>query len=171
MLADAGSIPAISTNNKGHLIFRWPFLLVDLVWMRARVTGSLKSSGTILSVRFLHDPAGVRHTTCRIIPAISTNNKGHLIFRWPFLLVDLVWIRARVTGSLKSSGTILSVRFLHDPAGVRHTTCRIIPAISTNNKGHLIFRWPFLLVDLVWMRARVTGSLKSSGTILFVTSM
>jgi len=31
VLADAGSIPAISTNNKGQPFFGWPFLLVDLV--------------------------------------------------------------------------------------------------------------------------------------------
>jgi len=31
-----GSIPAISTNNKGQPFFGWPFLLVDLVLSLAR---------------------------------------------------------------------------------------------------------------------------------------
>jgi hypothetical protein len=58
VLADAGSIPAISTNNKGQPFFGWPFLLVDLVRMRTRVPGSKKLPGAIFNVRLMHGPEG-----------------------------------------------------------------------------------------------------------------
>jgi hypothetical protein len=57
VLADAGSIPAISTNNKGQPFFGWPFLLVDLV-LNLRRHGFKDLSGTNLNVRFLHGPNG-----------------------------------------------------------------------------------------------------------------
>jgi hypothetical protein len=69
VLADAGSIPAISTNNKGHLFFRWPFLLVEMVWMRTQVPGSKNLSGTNFNVRFMHGPEGVSLKDETNIPA------------------------------------------------------------------------------------------------------
>ena len=51
-----------------------------------------------------------------IIPAISTNNKGHPFFGWPFLLVDLVLDLNRY-GFKNSSGTNFNVRLLHGPEG------------------------------------------------------
>jgi len=69
VLADAGSIPAISTNTKGQPFFGWPFLLVVLMWMRTDVHSKL--SGTILNVRFLHRPKGVNIMGNTNIPAVQ----------------------------------------------------------------------------------------------------
>ena len=168
MLADAGSIPAISTNTKGQPFFGWPFLLVDLMWMRSRVPGSKKLPGAIFNVRLLHGPEGVSLMDETNIPAISTNTKGQPFFGWPFLLVDLVWMRSRVPGSKKLPGAIFNVRLLHGPEGVSLMDETNIPAISTNTEGQPFFGWPFLLVDLMWMRSRVPGSKKLPGAIFNV---
>jgi len=85
VLADAGSIPAISTNNKGHLFFRWPFLLVGLAWMKTQVPGSKKSYGMIF-----HEPCILWRT-----------RRGSY----------------KEVADKKSSGTIFNVRFLHGPEG------------------------------------------------------
>ena len=61
MLADAGSIPAISTNNKGHLILGGLFYWLGLVRMRTRVPGSLKSSGAILDARYMRSLEEVKY--------------------------------------------------------------------------------------------------------------
>jgi hypothetical protein len=60
VLADAGSIPAISTNNKGQPFFGWPFLLVEMVLNLNRY-GFKKLLGTIFNVRLLHGPEGVKY--------------------------------------------------------------------------------------------------------------
>jgi len=52
VLADAGSIPAISTNNKGQLFFGWPFLLAETDVELKSLTGSLKSPGATLNITF-----------------------------------------------------------------------------------------------------------------------
>jgi len=65
------------------------FLFVDLARMRTTVPGSLKSSGMILNMRFLHGPKGEIQGCISSFPPSPPITKV-TVFRWPFLLADLV---------------------------------------------------------------------------------
>ncbi|MFV9614354.1 MAG: hypothetical protein ACNYZG_00250 [Gammaproteobacteria bacterium] len=66
MLADAGSIPAISTNNKGHRFSVAFFIGGSGVDENPR-TGFEKIARSTINVRFMHGPEGVS-------PMDGTNN-------------------------------------------------------------------------------------------------
>jgi len=69
----------------------------------------------------MHGPEGVSPKDGTNIPASFQTNTNQYQFHptgWPFLLVVMVWMRAHVSGSKKSSGTIFNACFLCGPEGV-----------------------------------------------------
>ena len=68
VLADAGSIPAISTNTKGQPFFRLAFFIGGDGRVRTHISSSKNSSGTNFNACCLRSPERVRKifTPCNI---------------------------------------------------------------------------------------------------------